>query len=276
MTIPSSLIPVLNEYPLTLADADGGIHQRWKKIGGYLKILGFEPDSREFDLLPQRSDRLWINAALGERETEVSLLVTRHQTNTSLLLPNHPIIERIYQDPSKFDVVKTVTVPCTTLNAASRTAQLEIAALKADTQGTELAILHGAEKCLSETLLSVELEVEFASLYLEQPLFATVDVFMRERGFMLVDLGNLLCHKYLGTSSLGERKGQLPEIDALYFRDPDSFQNILDSSSGPRKLFVRYWAVCAVYGYLDIAYEVALARGNSALTPAPTLDSIIA
>jgi len=68
-TIPSCLITVLSDHPLTLADAGaaGGIHQRWLRLGGYLKVLGFEPDHREFDLLAERSDRVWINAALGEQ-----------------------------------------------------------------------------------------------------------------------------------------------------------------------------------------------------------------
>lgn len=277
-TIPSCLITVLSDHPLTLADAGaaGGIHQRWLRLGGYLKVLGFEPDQREFDLLAERSDRVWINAALGERETEISLLVTRHQTNTSLLLPNRPIVDRIYQNPSDFDVMKTVAVPCTTLDAASRTAQLEIAALKADTQGTELAILRGARRCLQATLLVVELEVEFTPLYREQPLFSDVDEFMREHGFMLVDLGNLLCHKWRNSASLGGRKGQLLAADALYFRDPESFRNILTSSAEPLRLLAHYWALCAVYGYLDLAYEVTLGQQNSAWMPSTIFAEISA
>lgn len=87
--------------------------------------------------------------------------MTRHQTNTSLLLPNWHIVEQIYQNLSDFDVVKKVTVLCVTLDAARNIAELEVTVLKADTQGTELSILQGTEKCLKYTLLAVELEVEF-------------------------------------------------------------------------------------------------------------------
>ena len=275
-TIPSCLIPVLSEHPLTLADAGaaGGIHQRWSRLGDHLVVLGFEPDSREFGLLPQRRDRVWVNAALGEREKDVSLLITRHQTNTSLLSPNRPLVDRIYQDPSDFDVVKKVTVPCTTLDAASKMAQLEIAVLKADTQGTELAILRGADQCLQETLLAVELEVEFSSLYCDQPLFADVDIFMREHGFMLVDLGNLLCHKWRNSASLGGRKGQLLAADALYLRDPDSLRGLLNSAMEPLKLLAHYWAACAAYGYMDLAYEATLGQGNPEWLPPSILHGL--
>lgn len=265
--IPSCLFALLPEHPVVLADAGaaGGIHERWLILGDGLKVLGFEPDRRAFDDLPKRDNRVWINAALADHQGEAELLVTRHQTNTSLIPPNRPLVDRIYQNPSDFDVVKVVTVPCTTLDAASQAAKLDVTALKADTQGTELAILRGAERCLRETLLAVELEVEFTPLYSGQPLFADVDAFMRERGFMLFDLGNLLCHKWHRSSHIGGRKGQLLAADALYFRTPESLLNLSGSTQDQEVLLARYWAVCAAYGYTDLAYEMALEQANAGL-----------
>jgi hypothetical protein len=135
--------------------------------------------------------------------------------------------------------------------------------LKADTQGTELSILRGAQRSLDETLVSVELEVEFVQLYRDQPLFPDIDLFMRNHGFMLVDLGNLLCHKWRNSVSLGGRKGQLLAADALYLRSPDGLRKLLMSSEHPLELFAHYWAACAVYGYLDLAYEVSLEYLNA-------------
>ena len=79
-TIPLCLLPILSDHPLVFADAGaaGGIHGRWSKLSGGLKVLGFEPDSREFGRLQNRDDYVWINAALGDRESEVTLQVTRH------------------------------------------------------------------------------------------------------------------------------------------------------------------------------------------------------
>lgn len=269
VAMPPCLYALLPTHPIVLADAGaaGGIHERWLTLGEGLKVLGFEPDRRAFDVLPKLDNRVWINAALADHEGEAALLVTRHQTNTSLIPPNRPIVDRIYQNPSDFDVVKEVTVPCTTLDTASRAARLDVTALKADTQGTELAILRGGERCLRETLLAVELEVEFTQLYSGQPLFADVDAFMRERGFMLFDLGNLLCHKWRRSSHIGGRKGQLLAADALYFRTPESLLDLSGSSPDRGVLLARYWAVCAAYGYADLAYEVALEQANAGLIP---------
>jgi FkbM family methyltransferase len=277
-TIPSCLFALLPEHPVVLADAGaaGGIHERWSILDQGLRVLGFEPDQRAFDILPQQDDRVWINAALTDREGNATLLVTRHQTNTSLLPPNRHIVDRIYQSPSDFDVVKEVIVPCTTLDAASRAAKLDVTALKADTQGTELAILQGAERCLRETLLVVELEVEFTPLYSGQPLFADVDAFMRERGFMLFDLGNLLCHKWRRSHRIGGHKGQLLAADALYFRTPESLFQFAGATQDRVALLARYWAVCAAYGYTDLAFEVALDQFDMDGLPLAFKDGIMA
>ena len=263
--IPSCLLPILSDHPFVIPDAGaaGGIHRRWSSLGGGVKVLGFEPDNREFGRLPKSDNYIWVNAALGDRESEVALQVTRHQTNTSLLLPNRGVVDRIYRNPADFDVIKEVVVDCTTLDAACQITGIRASALKADTQGTELSILRGAQRSLDETLVSVELEVEFVQLYKNQPLFPDIDVFMRNHGFMLVDLGNLLCHKWRHSVNLGGRKGQLLAADALYLRSPDGLRKLLNSSEQPLELFAHHWAACFVYGYLDLAYEVSIEHLNA-------------
>ena len=270
-TIPPCLLSILSDHHFVIADAGaaGGIHTRWSRLDPCLKVLGFEPDGREFDRLPKGDSYIWVNAALGDRESEVTLQVTRHQTNTSLLLPNRGVIDRIYRNPADFDVMKQVVVDCTTLDAACQNTGVDVSALKADTQGTELSILLGAQRSLKQNLVSVELEVEFVQLYRDQPLFPDIDVFMRNHGFMLVDLGNLLCHKWRQSVNLGGRKGQLLAADALYLRSPESLAALMRASDNPLMLFTHYWAACAVYGYLDLAYEVSLEHLDSPwMTPA--------
>ncbi|CAK9031172.1 DNA polymerase delta catalytic subunit [Durusdinium trenchii] len=55
--------------------------------------------------------------------------------------------------------------------------------LKIDVQGFELAVLKGAQKALEETLV-LHTEVEFVEMYERQPLFAEVDQFLRQNGFV--------------------------------------------------------------------------------------------
>ena len=87
--------------------------------------------------------------------------------------------------------------------------------LKIDTQGSELDILRGAGKLLDDTL-AVELEVEFAPQYQDQPLFADIDQFMRSQGFMIRGLRRTFWRHAAESPNAGG--GQLVHGDALYIR----------------------------------------------------------
>jgi len=274
--IPKCLNEILLRDPLVLADAGaaGGIHDRWSLLKKRLKVIGFEPDIREFDKLNITTHHKWINAALGECEGESALRVTRHQTNTSLLEPNYTLINKIHKNPSDFDIVNEVTVNVTTLDKASEDTGLRISALKIDTQGSELSILRGAKNQLARTLQVVEVEVEFTHLYMGQPLFGEVDAYMRDRGFILIDLGNMTYQKWNGDGAVGGRKGQLIAADALYFRSPESLIEIALSLDGGIANLAHYWAVSAAYGYTELALEATLLWINSGLIPIDIVEEL--
>src|SRR5262249_24052118 len=59
-----------------------------------------------------------------------------------------------------------------------------VAALKLDTQGSELSIMRGGERALATCSL-VDIEVEFNPIYQRQALFCDVDRFLCDRGFVL-------------------------------------------------------------------------------------------
>ena len=82
-----------NRVVLAAAGAAGGIHDRRSCLGSALSLLGFEPEQRTYQALSRQPNRIWANAALGDRECEVNLVDTRHQTKTSLLTPNRRVID---------------------------------------------------------------------------------------------------------------------------------------------------------------------------------------
>lgn len=87
--------------------------------------------------------------------------------------------------------------------------------LKIDTQGTELDVLRGAGHLL-DSVLAVEMEVEFVPQYLGQALFSEVDQFMRQQGFTL----RALRRSYWRTKADHKHSygGQIMHGDALYLR----------------------------------------------------------
>ena len=55
--------------------------------------------------------------------------------------------------------------------------------IKIDIQGAELMVLQNAVKRLDDTLV-IQTEVEFMPMYVDQPLFSEVELFLRSHGFM--------------------------------------------------------------------------------------------
>src|SRR5438034_1049679 len=92
-----SLLSVF-DYPFTLIDvgAGGGINRRrWGRFRN-LKVIGFEPDEREFKKLRDCEGSRWFQVALYGAEGVFDLNVTRYQTNTSLLEPNLEFLKGLH------------------------------------------------------------------------------------------------------------------------------------------------------------------------------------
>ena len=247
----------VSKNPVHLIDvgASGGIHERWFPLRDVLVVIGFEPDEREFHKLKPSKNEVWYNTALYADNTEHNLYVTRWQTNTSLLKPNYPIIERFcYPNGNDFEIVKTLKIKCRKLDDVLDEKGLQLDAIKLDTQGSELFILQGAARYLQDCVFAVESEVEFIKLYEDQPLFRDVDFFMQSKGFQLIDCGNLTYIKGANTAGIGGEKGQLTSADALYFKSVQSVKQTL-GENGQEKL-AAIIMICLAYGYPDYALEV--------------------
>jgi FkbM family methyltransferase len=124
--------------------------------------------------------------------------------------------------------------------------------LSLDTQGTELEILSGAERTLAAHVLGVVMEVEFAPLYLGQPLFGEVAAFMAGRGFEFCRFLTMHeLHPY--RSPIGRRGvGVHAYADALFLRKPES---VLagPKPSHPSLMLKKLAFIAIVYGLTDIA-----------------------
>jgi len=237
----------------TLVDigASGGVHPRWGKFGSSIRVVGFEPDDKEFQKLKQSDHQIWFNIALSNSNEKRILHVTKAQTNTSFLKPNHALLKQLQWSPDEpvldHEIIADFEVECKTLDCVLAERKLHPDYIKVDTQGSELDILSGSHKTLVEDVLIAEIEVEFAQIYENQPLFADVDGFMRARGFVLHDLGNMLYMKPRGLAGIGGAKGRLIAADALYIKDFSAdYQKLYQQ--GESKVYA------AIAGYLAYGY----------------------
>jgi len=188
--------------------ARGCFHERWKAIANRLHAIAIDADA---DAPIQKFDtRSWeeFRTALWSEEHNLSLNLTRAPECSSVFEPNKTFLGR-FPDVGRFDVLERRPISARPLKTIGCRPHF----LKIDAQGAELAILEGAGDLLDH-VIGIELEVEFAPLYVNAPLFVDVDRFLRGHDFELCDLNRF----YWRDSSSSVMRCVF--ADALYFKRP--------------------------------------------------------
>ena len=169
-------------------------------------IHAFEPSPATFEQLSAacaslRKVRL-VNAAMGPAVGTMALHENDSSNMTSFLLPT---------EHAWGSVVKQTDVPVETVDSYCDKHEIErLAVLKTDTQGYDLAVLHGASGMLSAGRIDMLLiELVFAPLYEDMPRFDELISFALDQGFRLV-----------GFYDTGYRHGLAAWADALFVRAP--------------------------------------------------------
>lgn len=172
-----------------------GIGERWLPFGPNVNVIGFDPDEEEcarLERLEGGSGQVaFVAAALGPRTGPAELHITAEPGCSSLYAP---LAELIRHRPELACTAHTgtVEVDMTTLDDWLETSEHDhVDVIKLDTQGSELGVLEGGGRALA-TALMLEVEVEFNEIYRGQPLFGDVDRFLRDRGFVLWRLQQLV------------------------------------------------------------------------------------
>ena len=197
---------------------------------GDADVIGFEPNP---EALAQ------LNAMKGPTETYLPHAVGdggRHTLNfcqapgmTSLLTPDPTVLDLFHGFPDWGKVMSTEPLETVRLDDIPETEGIEM--IKIDIQGGELMAMSNAVDRLKTTLV-IQTEVEFLPLYVGQPLFSDVDIFLRGHGFVL--------HRFFPTVSrvikpmlidnnIYAGLSQLVWADAIFVRDftrPDAFSDV--------------------------------------------------
>lgn len=245
---------ILRKNPIKLVDvgASSGIDSRWHKIK-HLRPILFEPDPREFDRLKKQLPDHYVvlNVALADKAQEIDFFLCKKQQVSSCFQPNRDFIDR-FADPQRFDIKKCIKIQADTLdNQLRKNGISKIDFLKLDAQGFEYHILRGATDAL-DSVLGLEVEVEFVELYEKQPLFVDVHQCLSEKGFAIYDLRRYFWKRRVLECFHAALKGQLVFGEALYFRTPE---NLINSECNLEKV-VRAVCLYNVYGYFDAALSL--------------------
>lgn len=163
----------------------GGYGAELRETGFSGKIISFEPTSLAYEQLAVRAqaDGYWrtFNAALGERDGEVTINVAANRAESSSLLP----MLKLHDECAPYArYVSTEKVHITTLDNAlfEEIDTIGRIMLKIDAQGYEHMILRGSARLLRKVEL-IECELSLVPLYEGQLIFPEMTGLLKSVGF---------------------------------------------------------------------------------------------
>jgi FkbM family methyltransferase len=199
-----------------------------KEIFPNAKVYAFECNPQAIQLCREniggQSDIVLIEKAVSDVNGLIEFYSIDPQKTITVHADGNIGASSIFQANPEYPyeqyVQKKIVVESTTLKKwalNSRTEGIDIVWI--DLQGAELRAFHGMED-LIEKVKIIYTEVEFKQMYLDQPLFADIDRFLRSKGFRLLNItpcdwfGNAV---YVQKEFIdnGFRRGYLDLIDKL-------------------------------------------------------------
>jgi len=159
-----------------------------------------------------------------------------------------------------FDVARVLDVNTMTLDDALRSHDIPPPHyIKIDIEGAELEVFASATYGL-ERALAIKTEVSFIPMRRNQPLATDIDLFLRDRGFVLMDLHapvhwrrhSYVAHPQLARDHIPYSRGQLAHGDYIYFRHPDTIESTDVASS------VRAAILAMSSGHFDHAHALLM------------------
>lgn len=223
---------------------------------GKARLVGFEPNGDALAELQERKSahEVYLPYAVYDG-TEQSLRLCKAPGMTSLLEPNPVVLNCFHGFEEWAEVVQREPIKTVRLDEVAEIGNLDF--LKIDIQGAELEVFrNGTEKLAS--CLVIQSEVEFVSMYENQPLFSDVDLFLREQGFVLhrfVEQTSRVIKPLIVDNNPYAGLSQLVWADAIFIRDFTRF----DLLSPPQLLKIAL-ILHDVYSSFDVALRALLTR----------------
>lgn len=263
----------------------GGALEDFHPAAPFTQVIGFEPDEEECSRLNHAAAdgrNAWRaekhhQVALGREEAELDLRVCNDRFYSSTLEPEQQLPMEFGREQD-FRVVDRLKMNVRCMNHFLPQQEItDIDFIKVDVQGTELEILQGGSQIIESKVLGVRSEVEFSSLYVNQPLFSEMELHLRAQGFYLADWlyqrhwRNTPAHEhaqYNRRSQTPYSRGRLIHSDALFLRDHHWVARHMEDAE--TKL-CRLILIALLYHHIDLAGSILpLIRENSIIKGVPS------
>ena len=253
-------VTICNIGSRKISETDDYADQGWNIFAPNLVIYGFDADqdacdvaNAEFEARASNWQEKHFPLALGKAEEERTLYVTHHPMCSSLYQPEETYQSRFTQLVEFAGLDYSVAIETTTLDQFCQAEGIsEIDFLQIDVQGADLDVLKGSEQIL-ETVLAVQIEVEFSPLYRGQPLFSDIDAYLRQRGFTLFDLWPSHRHHVRSPIFSQRHPGRMLWADAFYVKDLIAHSK--EKAVSPDQLF-KLACIMDAMDFIDYTIEI--------------------
>jgi FkbM family methyltransferase len=230
----------------------------FEELSPMTAMVGFEPNPAELDFLRKKylkhsfKSLELIGNCLSDFDGEVSFNVTKHSSMSSLLATDLANYERhfgLYKNfdswKSNIEIENVIKASAVKLDNFIKDKDAVIDYLKIDTQGSELKILHGAEKLLDEKRINIlKVEVSTIAVYQNQVMFSDIDIYLRDKGYFLVDFITYRDNYTPVFADFHDKNCHYaPCGDAIYVLDPEFLTDENKIKSGFLLLWLGYYSL---------------------------------
>ena len=229
----NSLISLFESSNLKIVDIGSGNGigpgiGNFSQFANYINYFPCDPAmNSNTSINPRWKSLTYIREAIWTESGTKLLNIMNQPGLSSLLKPNQSVINT-FNNHTDYNIKSTQTVKTIKLNEAAEKYKFETAGfLSIDTQGSELEILMSGQSLLETSISGIYIETEFQELYKGQSLFADVDTYLRNIGFILFDIDRVLMRRQNYLKEHYSRK-QISHCHCLYLKPP---QHINDENS---------------------------------------------
>jgi FkbM family methyltransferase len=212
------------------------------------RVVGFEPNPEECERLNAKEGSVhrFVPTFVGDGRTR-TFHWCEWAATSSLYTPHRKLLDRFTELGELVVTKETSRVETKRLDDIPECRGSDF--VKIDVQGATLDVIRGGPEVLRAALV-VQCEVEFVPLYEGEPLFAEVDLAMRELGYLF----HRFTHLSTGTFAPLRRKPNSPPNGQVLWTDAVYVKSFLDFASlAPTDLLKLALIMELQYGSFDLA-----------------------